>query len=153
MSNRGGLQGKARRVFHERRAARLQAHQMIEEYFEPQDRLAKHYSHIPLPLVARVEIEPKKSITKASPNTESIEHEPRILRFPTVMDGKAETQVEQLAPTTTTIQPSALKKPQTIKPWHTSKPRPFSMKGFLSGCAIGTAAAVAVLSTLWVIIR
>lgn len=184
MAFHGGLQGKARRVHQMRRAARLQAREMIEEYFEPGDRRVKPHRFIPvrsrvdvlssvsavdveprsiaigkqmeLPLVARVEMEPVKTVTKANPNNRPVDDEPRILRFPTLTDAKSESPESQ---PTTSIQPvqavpaKSSNPVPTLKPWHTRPKKPFSIRGFLSGCAMGGVAAALVLTTLWVIVR
>lgn len=183
MAYHGGLQGKARRVHHERRASRLYAHQWIEEYLEPEDRPSRPPRYIPvrsraeflpsiagltdepatlslgaqleLPLVARVD-EPRSRIATHSNLCRSSEEvEPRVLRFPTLNKSTAvseDVRRHQHPDRPGKGSVSSKRTTAVFKPWHAPRPRPFSVKEFLSGCAMGTAAAVVLLATLWAIL-
>ena len=154
-----GLSGKARKIRKRRRAARLRAQQMIEEYLEPQEQAPSRHGSIPirgrrefLPSVAgattlqtartasqlelplgsskgsRVAEKPARAQPPARGETQAPSDAP--IRFPGAPDSKARFS------------------PMAKVPRSDHRRAAFTMKGFLVGCAMGTAAAAVALLVL-----
>ncbi len=148
----GGLSGKARRVRHRNRAARLHTQQMIEEYFEPGGATMTSDRYIPirgrsdflpsvtqhdgvLPAGADSQLELPLTTSASDKSVARPEQEPdttadAAIRFP--RDDRRTAEFD----------------PHRLDPARTKGGRPagtFTMGGFLVGCAIGSAAAALVL--------
>ena len=160
-TQRGGLTGKARSNRLRNRVQRMQAQQMLDEYFEIED---FEISPRPVPLRGRAEFLPTvnnwtqeevafetgdqlefsvKAIESVSDTQES--------QLPSEQDGLAQaedTVPETAPPATLTVIPA----PYWARPRSTFQPqggrnvdRNFDFRRFVYGCALGTAAAAAIL--------
>ena len=155
-----GLCGKARRVHYRNRAARLYARQRVDEYFEYDTAEPPGHRHIPirgrsefLPTVARVE----RSAARANDGQ---------LELPLTTAGQADSAGRAVATTPTVPEreagptkdvvirfPSRSQSPvgRPFKPpMQFGQRNRFTVGGFLLGCAMGSAAAAAVLLVIHV---
>ena len=150
----GGLAGKARRVHHRSRAARLCAQQQIADYLVPKPEPVELRDSRPIPIGHRREF-------VASVAPEPLHVSGQQLELPL-------TRVEPVAEGTIRItrKPLPLSKAggaagtngQTVRKAasHTQPTRPretFSLWRFLGGCAMGSAAAAMILLIVQVTLR
>ncbi len=157
-SKRGGLSGKARRTRDRNRSTRLHSRQVIEEYLEPGRQGVGEDRYIPIggrsefmPAVAHTTIAKEPSddpqlvlplttpgsrdascrgadIAKAVSKHRSGETADAVIRFPRTASAESG---------------SCLKPPQTFR-----SAKKLTIRGFLVGCAMGSAAAALLLLVL-----
>jgi hypothetical protein len=164
-TQRGGLTGKARSNRLRNRVQRMQAQQMLDEYFEIEDH---EISPRPVPLRGRAEFLPTVDswtqedasfetgdqleftvqATEGSKNTQS--NNDLDSQFDAALDTPDHVEnpaTDKVAPTVTVI-PA----PYWLRPRATFQPQGgrlvecnFDLRRFVYGCALGTAAAAAIL--------
>lgn len=152
--------GKARRIRHRNRAARLYTQQMIDEYFEPGGRTVTSNRYIPirgrsdfLPSVAQQDgVFPAAadSQLELSLNTDAKDKPVTSQVHPQRRDPeqKPETTADKVIRFPRDDRRTAGFDPRKLDPAGARRGRPggkFTIGGFLMGCAIGSAAAALVL--------
>lgn len=156
----GRISGKARRVRHRNRAARLYTQQMIDEHFEPGDATTTSDRYIPIrgrsdflpsvtqhdglfPAGADSQLElplttgsSDKSVTRpAQPHRSDLEQKPDTTADAAIRFPRDERRTDEFDP-------------RRLDPGGARGGKPagtFTIGGFLVGCAIGSAAAALVL--------
>lgn len=161
-----GLSGKARHVHHERRVARLQANQLVMNYFDSDSSFAEgrpertipvlRYCDSPLPPSATFEhvgyAEPQQlDLGLSEPEPARVDAVCLVQAGPPARD-PAERSAGQER-TEATAQPVGAA--PNLHPVETAKdlPGPFTIRGFICGCAIGAAAATVALLVLQAALR
>lgn len=159
-SVQGGLAGKARRVNMRSRATRLCAQQLICEFLEPdpdelhRDRpipIRRHGDEF-LPTAAHF-VEDADSMPEARnlPQDEPVESTAAAAARPEVSAapvGEVTVQRPHARQDTTRRRPPLPTTPRAYGSGHPRSTRKLTMPGFLCGCAVGSAAAAAVLFVL-----
>ncbi len=165
-TQRGGLTGKARSNRLRKRVQRMQAQQMLDEYFEIEDH---EISPRPVPLRGRAEFLP--TIDRWTQEDATFETGDQLEFIVQAVEGSNNTQsnndldsqfhaahdasdhaeattFDKAPPATVTIIPA----PYWARPRATFQPpagrkveRAFDLRRFVYGCALGTAAAAAIL--------
>ena len=150
-----GLAGKARLVHHRSRATRRSAEQHIEEFFHPTPGQSRGGRTRPIPIRSRREFLPSVAtgvvtpagtqlelpLTEATPVGDAairIKHKAALIdKLPAQRrpDGKPALK-------------SPLSEAAARRPVKRGADQPFSLRGFLCGCAMGSAAAAAILLVL-----
>ncbi len=130
----GGLSGKARRNHFRGRALRLHTQQLIDEFLEPESRPARTERFIPIG--RRSEFLPSAAAPGSEVGDEPIGRE--VIRFP--VDRERAKGVPVVRPP---------RPPQTPEK---SEPAAFTTRGFLYGCAMGSAAAAVILLLIQVVL-
>lgn len=154
-----GLSGKARKIRKRRRAACLRAQQMIEEYLEPQEQAPSRFGSIPirgrgefLPTVAGATTLPTARTASqlelpldSSKGSRVAEKPPGAGRT-----ARSETRAPSDAPIRFPGAPDSKARfsPMAKGPRSDHRRAAFTVKGFLVGCAMGTAAAAVALLVL-----
>lgn len=143
---RGGLSGKARKARYRHRAARLHSNKLIEDYLEPEKSQRPAKQHVPirgrgdfLPSVAHIGNVSETNQQLELPLDRTEEHRTptnRSIRFP--------------ADRAKTFDPRALKPAGDERGGMLSD---FTLRGFMMGCAMGSAAAALLLLVAHTTIR
>ena len=130
----GGLSGKARRSRYRGRALRLYTQQLIEEFLEPEPHATRRDRFIPIG--RRSEFLPSATVPGSEMGDEPARRE--AVRFPADRDRPKGVPV---------VRPP--KPPNTPE---RSEPVTFTTRGFLCGCAMGSAAAAVILLLIPVVL-
>ena len=150
-----GLAGKARRARDLSRASRMYAQHMIDEYMYPESDTWRPQRFIPVR--GRSEFLPSAAFVREEPGT--LAH--RQLELPLTAVA-APLPVAGPTPERTLPEPvvepsrdSVIRPPRTpFRPVRRRKPSsPFTPRGFLFGCALGSAAAAVVLLVVQLAVR
>ena len=158
-----GLAGKARRTHYRSRATRLYAQQLIDEYLDPDSEHSTIPRDRPIPIGHRREFLP--SAIPVYRDTLGNQLELPLTDAETITDGTIRIVPKQKTTSATALGRSTNGKTvrhvgKQIQPGSyagaltkRASGRTFTLRGFLCGCAVGSAAAAIVLLLLQVVFR
>ena len=158
-----GLAGKARRAHYRSRASRLYAQQLITEYLDPESERSTVPYDRPIPIGHRREFLP--SAAPVYHDALGNQLELTLTDVETITDGTI-----RIVPAGTTASATDLRRSKNGKtvrhvgkqthpgsqagaPTQRALGQTFTLRGFLCGCAVGSAAAAIVLLLLQVVFR
>ncbi len=147
---RGGLSGRARQTCKLKRAARVRGNQHVDDYYDP-DPLARVRERS-IPIRGRSDFFPSAEQPIETATAQTATHQ---LELPLAPAGQANNVAQDQREAS--LKPTAIRFPKrsegeglaTLRPpMHYRRKGGFTWKGFLVGCAMGSAAAAFVLMVL-----